>query len=112
MLVLRSTSLSTASFLAFTSHYALILLFTAAYRLSSFHPLAAYPGPVLPRLSKWYAACVSQRGDVHHWIRDLHEEFGDIVRVGPNELSIRDADAVPALLDYNGLPKGPCKHIS
>ncbi|KAI0028043.1 high nitrogen upregulated cytochrome P450 monooxygenase 2 [Vararia minispora EC-137] len=107
VLLLRSFSWLLAPLLAFTAHYAIILGCTAAYRLSPFHPLAQYPGPVLPRITKWYSAYICHRGDLHHWYRELHNQYGDVVRVGPNELSIRDTAAIPAVLDLNGLPKGP-----
>ena len=31
---------------------------------------------------------------------------------GPNELSIRDVDALPAILGTDGLPKGPSERFS
>ncbi|KAI0308525.1 hypothetical protein OF83DRAFT_236928, partial [Amylostereum chailletii] len=88
---LHTTSLALASF---ASYYALILFFTVIYRLSPFHPLAHYPGPVLPKVSKWYSSYVCFQGKQHLWYQALHEQYGDIVRVGPNELSIRDASAI------------------
>ena len=30
--------------------------------------------------------------------------------LGPNELSIRDVNALPVILGADGLPKGPSKH--
>ncbi|KAK3681110.1 cytochrome P450 [Podospora appendiculata] len=52
-----------------------------------FHPLASYPGPLhyraceLPRLfQEW-------RGNtVHRWA-ELHDKYGDVVRIAPNQLS-------------------------
>ena len=115
--------------IAFSAHYTLLLIYTAIYRLSPLHPLAQYPGPILPRLSKWYSTYICKTGRLHLWYQRLHDQYGDVVRVGtltqphlvdlpthtalsgPNELSIRDATAIPAVLDVGGLPKGPCKWL-
>lgn len=72
---------------------------------------------------------VASKGKQHIYYQDLHAKYGDVVRigqwsktlfipsenelvtlfVGPNELSIRNVDAVQAVLGTKGLPKGPCK---
>jgi hypothetical protein len=75
-----------AILLAFTTYGALLILFTLAYRLSPFHPLANYPGPVIAKLSKWWGAYVSVRGDPHRYLKNLHDDYGDIVRVGQRAL--------------------------
>ncbi|KAI0065820.1 high nitrogen upregulated cytochrome P450 monooxygenase 2 [Artomyces pyxidatus] len=112
---------------AFTAYGGLVLFYTLIYRLSPFHPLAQYPGPILARISKWWSSFVCARGKQHLYYRSLHEQYGDIVRVGeydfdhsapwyfhlgiklagPNELSIRDASVIPPILGPGGLPKGP-----
>ncbi|VDC00540.1 unnamed protein product [Peniophora sp. CBMAI 1063] len=107
VLRLRFFSYMSAVALAYSVHYTLIIAYTVIYRLSPFHPLAQYPGPILPRISKWYSTYVCKTGHLHLWYQQLHNQYGDIVRVGPNELSIRDATAIPAVLDAGGLPKGP-----
>ncbi|PPR03076.1 hypothetical protein CVT24_012389 [Panaeolus cyanescens] len=77
-----------------------------AYRLSPWHPLAKHPGPLLYKISKFYAAFRAINGRQHIYYQQLHERYGDIVRVGPNELSIRSVEAVNPMLGINGLPKG------
>ncbi|KAI0267695.1 high nitrogen upregulated cytochrome P450 monooxygenase 2 [Gloeopeniophorella convolvens] len=91
----------------FAFYYGLILLCATAYRLSAWHPLAQYPGPYLARLSKVWLAIIAAGGKQHIHFRKLHERYGDIVRVGPNELSIRDASIIPSLLGPGGPEKGP-----
>ncbi|EFW23057.1 benzoate 4-monooxygenase cytochrome P450 [Coccidioides posadasii str. Silveira] len=52
------------------------------------HPLAKFPGPrigALTRLYKTYVECVAQ-GSFVHLLEEHHARYGDIVRVGPNEL--------------------------
>ncbi|KAI0275430.1 cytochrome P450 [Gloeopeniophorella convolvens] len=93
--------------LSLVVYNALILAFTVAYRLSPWHPLAKYPGPTLAKVSKWYGVIVSMGAKQHRHYRALHDQYGNYVRIGPNELSIRDASAVPAILGPGGLQKGP-----
>ncbi|THH30119.1 hypothetical protein EUX98_g4052 [Antrodiella citrinella] len=52
-------------------------------------------------------AIVAYQGVRYKYIRKLHEQYGDIVRIGPNEVSIRDVTAIAPLMGPNGLPKGP-----
>ncbi|RMJ19152.1 hypothetical protein CDV36_001147 [Fusarium kuroshium] len=73
-----------------------MLLWAVVYRLL-FHPLARYPGPFLHRISIipciWYA----YKGSRHVVLAKLHEEYGDIVRYGPNFLSFNNPKAIRGL---------------
>lgn len=41
-------------------------------------------------------------------VSKLHDKYGDVVRIGPNELSICSLDAVEVILGSKGkLSKGP-----
>ncbi|KAI0067765.1 high nitrogen upregulated cytochrome P450 monooxygenase 2 [Artomyces pyxidatus] len=91
----------------FGSYFSLILLYTTVYRLSPFHPLARYPGPFPAKLSKFWAIHVARSGKEHLYLKALHERYGDFVRIGPNELLIRDPTAIDSILGSDGLPKGP-----
>ena len=109
--------------LAFATYIGALIFFTLAYRLSPFHPLAKYPGPVIAKTSKWWAAYISATGNTHRHYKHLHDRYGDVVRIGqrrcfslcifiypssgPNELSICDASLIHAVLGQGGLPKGP-----
>ncbi|KAF9565398.1 cytochrome P450 [Agrocybe pediades] len=83
-----------------------LLTSIVTYRLSPWHPLARYPGPILCRLSQFHLAFISLKGKQHIYFKKLHEQYGDVVRVGPNELSFCDANAVGPILGNTGLPKG------
>ncbi|KAL6703855.1 hypothetical protein ACN47E_008989 [Coniothyrium glycines] len=80
-----------------TAALATILLY-AAYTLVYnvyLHPLARFPGPPLAPLSiywKAYVECVANRSFCHHLV-ELHERYGHVVRVGPNELHFADPNA-------------------
>nr|BAL05078.1 cytochrome P450 [Phanerodontia chrysosporium] len=77
------------------------------YRLSPWHPLARYPGPLLAKVTKLYHALMVSKGKQHVYIKALHDQYGDIVRIGPNEVSIRDAACIQPLMGAQGLAKGP-----
>lgn len=88
-------------------YYSTVLVSVIVYRLSPWHPLARYPGPIPCRISKFWMVWTSRDGKQHIYYSRLHQTYGDVVRIGPNELSIRDVNAVVPLLGGNGLPKGP-----
>ncbi|PIL34414.1 cytochrome P450 [Ganoderma sinense ZZ0214-1] len=77
------------------------------YRVSPAHPLASYPGPFWCRISKLWLATVAATGKQSRWFAALHDKYGDVVRVGPNELSIRDTSLVARCMGPSGIPKGP-----
>ena len=77
---------------------------------SALHPLAGLPGPLYLRCSKLIGTIIYARtGRQHEYFRRLHEDYGPVVRVGPNEVSICDAGAVKSVLGAEGLPKGKCE---
>lgn len=93
--------------LALVTYGTSLVSFTLAYRLSPLHPLAKYPGPVVAKTTKWWAAYLGGKGDLHRYCKYLHDRYGDVVRIGPNALSIRDPSLLQTILGQGGLPKGP-----
>ncbi|EJD01468.1 cytochrome P450 [Fomitiporia mediterranea MF3/22] len=98
--------------IAFAVFYTTLTTSVVLYRISPFHPLAGYPGPLLARISKLYCLVKMVSGKNHEWYKELHNKYGPYVRVGaysgsPNEVSVVDADAISSILGSNGLPKGP-----
>ncbi|KFX89674.1 hypothetical protein V490_06862 [Pseudogymnoascus sp. VKM F-3557] len=53
-----------------------------------FHPLRAYPGPLAARATIWWKIYteVIKKESMSDVLFGLHRQFGDIVRIGPNEL--------------------------
>jgi hypothetical protein len=58
------------------------------------HPLAKYPGPFLASLTNIWKANAMYGGQMEYTIRHLHDRYGSIVRIGPNDLVISHPDAV------------------
>ncbi|KAL7277158.1 hypothetical protein ACG7TL_009004 [Trametes sanguinea] len=96
-----------AALISFSAFLLTLIISTALYRLSPYHPLAAYRGPLGCKLSKFWMACLSVTGRQHLYLKRLHERYGDAVRIGPNELSFRDPSILGAMLGVGGVPKGP-----
>lgn len=114
--------------MTFITHYTSLLLSIIVYRVSPFHPLAQYPGPFLAKITKLYHAWQVYKGKQHIYLKDLHERYGEVVRtgecrliagardphgarLGPNDLSMRDASCIQPALGAQGMPKGPCTHL-
>ncbi|KAI0192589.1 putative cytochrome P450 monooxygenase [Xylaria flabelliformis] len=83
----------------------------AIYRLY-LSPLAPFPGPILARVTHWYEFYynVVHTGKYYEKIRELHDKYGPVVRVTPEEIHImepsayRDIFVMGAPSDYLGDP--------
>ncbi|KAL4912990.1 cytochrome P450 [Aspergillus aurantiobrunneus] len=67
------------------------------------HPLARFPGPrlaALTRLYRTYIDCSPSRSFVHT-LGELHRQYGDIVRIGPNELHFHSPAAYLEIYNAN-----------
>ncbi|KAJ3521837.1 hypothetical protein NMY22_g12148 [Coprinellus aureogranulatus] len=109
-LFLTHTSFLTSLAIAFSVFFSALLCSITLYRISPLHPLARYPGPLLWRITKFSAAWYGGHGTYHIKLKQLHDYYGPIVRIGPNELSIIQADLIPYILGAQGMPKGPRTH--
>ncbi|KAI2784086.1 putative cytochrome P450 [Daldinia loculata] len=58
-----------------------------------FHPLRDYPGPTLYRASRLPWALKFATGSQAFFVQKLHDEYGSVVRIGPNHLSYTDPKA-------------------
>ncbi|KAI0198215.1 cytochrome P450 monooxygenase-like protein [Astrocystis sublimbata] len=78
--------------LALVSSVILYYSIRAVYLLF-FHPLAKYPGPKLAALTELWSVWALTTERLPFIIDQLHKKHGDVVRVGPNELSFATAEA-------------------
>ena len=133
---MNNSSTSTASLFSFSIFYLVLLVNIILYRLSPWHPLAKYPGPIVARVSKLWGAIIMAKGKNHENFKRLHDKYGPYVRIGtpfsfdcytvfkikitnysltsnigPNEISVTDVSAFSAILGSDGMPKGPSKYI-
>jgi hypothetical protein len=91
--------------------YAIISLIIAlyfalgVYRLY-FHPLAKFPGPKLAALSYlyelYYDAVEKQGGQFCNQIIKLHQQYGPVVRVTPDELHVSDPEWIDRIYAGSG----------
>ncbi|KAL6250930.1 hypothetical protein RBB50_001138 [Rhinocladiella similis] len=70
-----------------------------------FHPLRHIPGPFNARLTKLWFGFNSASGKGYQKLKELHEIYGDVVRVGPNEVSI----IIPKALELVHGPGSMCQ---
>lgn len=77
------------------SFLALILVYIIYQRF--FHPLASIPGPFAASLSRAWLMKHSWDGDMSTTMIALHKQHGDLVRTGPNELSVADLAAIKTI---------------
>lgn len=59
--------------------------------------LRTLPGPALARFTYLYRLLIVYRGKAPSNYRRLHEKYGPIVRVGPNEVSVADPTMIPII---------------
>lgn len=79
-----------------------ILTSMVLYRIF-FHPLRNIPGPIACKISMWTWPLTDWIGNRHHKIQQLHKKYGDLVRIGPREVSSADPSN---LIHFYG-PAGP-----
>lgn len=89
------------------------LVSLALYRLF-FHPLSGYPGPKIAALTVWYEFYYDgiQRGRYTFEIQRMHEQYGPIVRISPNELHVNDPDFIDELYAGSGKKRDKYDYFS
>lgn len=57
------------------------------------------PGPFLARYTNLHAWIKAQLnwGSNNCYLRELHQRYGDVVRVGPNRVSVSNPEAIPLI---------------
>lgn len=85
-------------------HWAAVLAISfTAYLINNrfYHGLNRYPGPFLASVTDWWRFWIvyNKRPEVEHI--KLHAKHGDVVRLGPNNLSFADPKALKAIYGLN-----------
>ncbi|KAL5489838.1 hypothetical protein ACEPAI_4670 [Sanghuangporus weigelae] len=96
-----------AGLLSYAAFYGTLASSIILYRLSPIHPLAKYPGPWYLKISKLFAMLHASSGKQYVFFRKLHDKYGSFVRVGPNEVSVADVEAIRPILGLDGMRRGP-----
>jgi cytochrome P450 len=93
--------------------HAQAVLLTCGYILYNvyLHPLSKYPGPFWSAATHIPRVRVLLSGQLSYHVLELHEKYGDVVRIGPNELSYNNANAWKDIYGFKQghaqLPKDP-----
>ncbi|KAF6839318.1 cytochrome p450 [Colletotrichum musicola] len=76
---------------------------------AGFHRLNSFDGPWLARMSNLYITSRAlKKLHLYSEVQDLHGKYGDIVRIGPTELSINNPKAImPIHANRSPCTKGP-----
>ncbi|KAL2855945.1 cytochrome P450 family protein [Aspergillus pseudoustus] len=77
--------------LAIFTFLAALLVYAIYYRY--LHPLANVPGPFWAALTNIWWARTAATGDAHIRTLKLHEKYGNIVRIAPNDIIICEPNA-------------------
>ena len=76
-----------------------------------FHPLSSFKGPAYLTASDIPLAFFQLRGTSHHVLAKAHQEYGSVVRIGPNTLSFIESSAWNDIYGHRKgravLPKDP-----
>ncbi|PNS17219.1 Isotrichodermin C-15 hydroxylase [Sphaceloma murrayae] len=72
-----------------------------------FHPLRKIPGPLSCKLTMWSWVLSDWSGTRANQIRAMHQKYGDIVRIGPREISCSDPSALSTIYGPTG-PAAKC----
>ncbi|KAI8661121.1 hypothetical protein NCS55_00981300 [Fusarium keratoplasticum] len=80
-----------------------ILSITAWWIVSYFtSPLRKYPGPTLAGWTNLWRLSVVRKGNYHIKIKELHDKYGPVVRIGPNTLDFDFPELIKTLYGTDG----------
>ncbi|EEU37816.1 uncharacterized protein NECHADRAFT_54753 [Fusarium vanettenii 77-13-4] len=73
---------------------ATLLLFVIALVRRLFSPLSRFPGPKLGLLTPWQLRYHELQGKRTQYIHQMHQQYGNVVRVAPNEVVFSSLEAM------------------
>ncbi|KAI4858965.1 cytochrome P450 [Hypoxylon rubiginosum] len=66
------------------------------------HPLRKFPGPLVGRATHLWRAIKIQSGDLPQTVKKLHDIYGPVVRIAPDELSFIESQAWKDIYGHHG----------
>lgn len=91
-LLVKSCRSNVLAMIVLTLSQALYVTFHAVYNIC-LHPLREFPGPRTWTSSQLGQSYCRLTGNLAVRIHELHEHYGPVVRIAPNELSFISAEA-------------------
>jgi hypothetical protein len=80
----------------------LLLIYVARWILLAFKPgLRGIPGPLSAKFTNFYRMKLIWGGGAHEKYRQMHQEYGLIVRSAPNVVDIADPKMIPIIYGIN-----------
>ncbi|PMD55506.1 cytochrome P450 monooxygenase-like protein [Hyaloscypha bicolor E] len=96
------------TFLAFASVSVITYIVWRTVYYVYFHPLREFPGPFLAKFSRFPLIRSHFQGKTYKYVIDLHEQYGSIVRIAPDELATTELEAWKDIYQAKPqLPKDP-----
>ncbi|GME33891.1 Cytochrome P450 [Neofusicoccum parvum] len=94
----KPLSRATSDLAASTAIFALSLTTSIVVYRVFFHRLSRFPGPFAARVSRLHSVYKSIKHlQFHRELQQLHEKHGDVVRIGPRDLSVARVSALHPL---------------
>ncbi len=105
MAILSDIDLGVVKHILASVSVAFILTF-ALRSVFSWYRLRHIPGPLLPSLTNLPRVFWVKTGQSQNYHRQLHQKYGEVVRMGPNMVSISNPEVIPILYPTRpGFPK-------
>ncbi|KDN68524.1 putative cytochrome P450 [Colletotrichum sublineola] len=98
MTIIKGFGLGLCLLMGFTTIYMASLII---YNLF-FHPLRRFPGPLAMRATRVTYSYRILRGKAPFDMLRLHQQYGDVVRIGPDELAFADPSAWKGIMGHRG----------
>ncbi|KAL2848899.1 cytochrome P450 [Aspergillus pseudoustus] len=101
-IVRSAVSGTEASVIALLTVVVVVFLTLTAIHRAYIHPLRRVPGPRLARFTELWRTNRYFQGDWFHDILDLHEKYGPVVRIAPNEVSVVSPYLIKTVYSHTG----------
>ncbi|KAK5199624.1 hypothetical protein LTR99_004420 [Exophiala xenobiotica] len=80
---------------------AFVYLLTRSIYLLWYHSLSEIPGPTVAKLTTWWQSYYASQLKKAEQVQAAHLKYGDIVRIGPNEISFSNPKYLKAIYGHN-----------